>query len=326
VYDLVNWGYSPELVKNSGLDAALFPEIVPSTEIIGELSVQAAEALGLPAGVKVAAGGVDNSCMALGARNIESGRVYLSLGSSAWIAVSDTKPVLDADSRPFVFTHVIPGMFTSAVSIFSGGNSFRWLRDNLFPDLVQQAEESGQDVYELITGLAAESPVGANKLLFNPSLAGGSSQEPSANIRGAFSGLDLGHTRADLARAGMEGIAMNLGAVLKVLREFSELSDEMVVVGGGSKSPLWRQILADAFGMKIVKTNIGEEAGSLGAAAIAAVGCGLWDDFSRIDAIHQVEGVSDPVEENSRAYQQLAPAFEILRKAQAEIGDYLSEL
>ena len=168
--------------------------------------------------------------------------------------------------------------------------------------------------------------MGANKLLFNPSLAGGSSQEPNAEIRGAFSGLDLSHTRVDLIRAGMEGIAMNLGAVLQVLKRFSSLSGEMVIVGGGSKSSLWRQIFADVFGMKIVKTNIGEEAGSLGAAAIAAVGCKLWEDFSKVDQIHQVESVAEPIAENSVAYHKLEPVYEILRSAQAEIGVALHKL
>jgi xylulokinase len=326
VYDLVNWQYSAELLEASGLDADLFPEIVPSTEIIGELTLEAANSLGLPQSVKVACGGVDNSCMALGARNTESGRVYMSLGSSAWIAVSDDMPVLDFVSRPFVFTHVIPGMFTSAVSIFSAGNSFRWLRDTIFPELVERANQTGQNVYDLMTQLASDSTLGANKLLFNPSLAGGSSQEPSANIRGAFSGLDLGHTRADLIRAGMEGIAINLGLVLEVLKEFSNLSSEMVIVGGGSKSAIWRQIFADVFGMEIVKTNIGEEAGSLGAAAIAAVGCGIWENFSKIDAIHQIENISEPVKENHEFYQQLVPVFKVLRRSQAEIGDRLDKI
>ena len=326
VYDLKGWGYSQELMEASGLDPEIFPDIVPSSEIIGELTSEAAETLGLPRQVKVAAGGVDNSCMALGARNIASGRVYLSLGSSAWIAVSADQPVLDPDSRPFVFTHVIPGMFTSAVSIFSAGNSFRWLRDQIFPDLVERANREGLDVYQLMTDLASESPVGANKLLFNPSLAGGSSQEPNPDIRGAFSGLDLGHTRGDLVRAGMEGIAINLGAVLQVLKEFTTLSDEMVIVGGGSKSQLWRQIFADVFGMKIAKTNIGEDAGSLGAAALAAIGAGLWDDFTEVDQIHKVESVLEPEPANAAIYRSLDPIYEKLRKAQAEIGNDLAEM
>ena len=164
--------------------------------------------------------------MALGARNTREGRVYTSLGSSSWIAVSSTKPVLDDEARPYVFAHVVPGLFTSAVSIFPGGSSFRWIRDTFF-------EGSS---YDDMTRLAESSPVGANKLLFNPSLAGGSSQEPSPNIRGGFPGIDLRHTRADMARASMEGIALNLGAVLEVLRRFVPLSGEMLMVGGGSKS------------------------------------------------------------------------------------------
>lgn len=264
--------------------------------------------------------------MALGARNIESGRVYLSLGSSAWIAVSAEDPVLDEISRPFVFTHVIPGMFTSAVSIFSAGNSFRWLRDHLCQDLVEKANQNNQDVYDLMVQLAEESPVGANKLLFNPSLAGGSSQEPNANIRGAYSGLDLGHSRADLVRAGMEGIALNFGSVLMVLKEFCSLSNDMVIVGGGSKSSRWRQIFADVFDMSIVKTNIGEEAGSLGAAAIAAVGSGIWKDFRKIDEIHQVENIKEPKTENYEIYKKLKPVYEILRIYQAKIGESLNKI
>lgn len=326
VYDLKAWGYSEELIRVSGLDPSIFPDIVPSTEIIGELTREAAESMGLSEKTKVAAGGVDNSCMALGARNIAPGRVYLSLGSSSWIAVSAEEPVLDPVSRPFVFTHVMPGLFTSAVSIFSAGNSFRWLRDNLCPDLVEKAAQTGQDVYELMTSLADESPVGAKKLLFNPSLAGGSSQEPNADIRGAFSGIDLGHTRGDLIRAGMEGIAMNLGAVLQVLKEFTSLDDEMVIVGGGSKGESWRQIFADVFEMKIVKTNIGEDAGSLGAAALAAVGSGLWKDFSKLDLIHKVENISEPIPENTMVYEKLAPIFEKLRHIQSDIGHSLSQI
>ncbi|MEJ2412303.1 MAG: FGGY-family carbohydrate kinase [Anaerolineales bacterium] len=326
VYDLKGWDYSAELLEVSGLNPDIFPEIVPSSEIIGQLTPSAAEALGLPESVKVAAGGVDNSCMALGARNTAPGRLYMSLGSSAWIAVSAEEPVLDAESRPFVFTHVMPGMFTSAVSIFSAGNSLRWLRDNLFLDLVEEAIRSERDVYDLLTALAETSPVGANKLLFNPSLAGGSSQEPSAEIRGAFSGLDLGHTRADLVRAGLEGIALNLGVVLQILKRFTSLSDEMVIVGGGSKSQLWRQIVADVFDMRIIKTNIGDDAGSLGAAALAAVGSGIWKDYSKIDGIHHIEDVREPIPAHVSSYLKLIEPFEMLRQSQAQIASDLNQI
>jgi xylulokinase len=322
VYSLLDWAYSQGFLKASGLPREIFPEIVPSTRILGTLTEEAASALGLSRSVQVACGGVDNSCMALGARNTQEGRVYTSLGSSSWIAVSSRKPVIDFRDKPYVFTHVVPELFTSAVSIFSGGNSLRWIRDNVFC----AGEAQGRDPYEAMSELAASSPPGAHKLLFNPSLAGGGLQEPSPHIRGCFAGLDLRHTRADLVRAGMEGIAMNLGAVLGVLRRCVPLAGEMLMVGGGSKSPLWRQIFADVYGMNIVKTSIDQEAASLGAAALAAVGAGLWPDFSPVDAVHRVTSVQKPDQKNVAVYRKLMPAFEHLRQSQAALGDLLRRI
>ena len=324
VYDLVRWAYSAEFIRASGLPEDILPEIVPSTEIVGTLTREAALMLGLPEDVKVACGGVDNSCMALGARNIREGRVYTSLGSSAWIAVSSGEPVLDPRARPFVFTHVVPQLFTSAVSIFSAGNSLKWIGDTTF--VAEMAEAEGRDPHEIINEMAAKSPVGANKLIFNPSLAGGSSQESSPHIRGCFSGLDLRHTRNDLIRAGMEGIAMNLGAALEVLRRFVPLSGDMLMVGGGSKSQLWRQIFADVYAMNVAKSNIDQDAGSLGAAAVAAVGAGLWSDFDKIDEIHKIEAVQTPTPQNVAIYRKLRPAFDYVRKCQAALGEMLHEI
>jgi len=323
VYDLNKWEYSTGLLDASGLSSDLFPDILPSTQVIGTLTSEASQKLGLSRNVKVVCGGVDNSCMALGARNIEEGRVYTSLGSSAWIEVSSTKPVLEPEARPFVFTHVIPEMFTSAVSVFSAGSSLNWVLDNLFADLRHEARESGRDVYELFNELAAKAPAGAHKLLFNPSLAGGTSQDPSVHIRGAYTGIYLGHTPADLARSCMEGIAINLGLVLDILKEYVKLSDEMMLVGGGSRSRLWRRIFADVYRMKIVRTNIEQEAGSLGAAAVGAVGCGLWEDFSRIDEVHRVLEIVENDAHGVDVYAKLKPVFEHVRKCQAEIGDML---
>lgn len=326
VYDLQGGSYSPKLVAASGLPAAIFPDIVPSTTVIGELGAEAAETLGLRRGTKVVAGGVDNSCMALGARNTRPGRVYNSQGSSSWIAVSSDKPLLDNRARPYVFAHVIPGMFTSAVSIFSAGSSFRWVRDQLCPNLVAQAATSQASAYDVMTALAAGSPIGANRLLFNPALGGGTALDESRNIRGAYIGLDLCHTQADLIRAAMEGIALGLRRALDVFRDLTQLSDEMLVVGGGSRSALWRQIYADVYNMTILKTNIDQEAAALGAAAVAAVGTGLWTDFDRLDEIHRIEQVTHPVPEHVARYDGLLPIFVRAAGCQAELGDMLAGL
>ncbi|UCC64940.1 MAG: FGGY-family carbohydrate kinase [Anaerolineae bacterium] len=326
VYDLLRWGYSERLVAASGLPPDIWPEAVPSTEVIGQLRPEAAEALGLLGGLKVVAGGVDNSCMALGARNIEAGRVYNSLGSSSWIAGSSETPVLDEQARPYVFAHVIPGMYTSAVSIFSAGTSFRWVRDQLCRNLVLQAGQQGADAYDLMTALAAESPPGAHRLLFNPSLAGGTALDGSPDIRGAYIGLDLRHTQADLIRAAMEGIAMGLRLALDRLRKLTHLSDEMVIVGGGSRSRLWRQIIADVFDVTVVKTSVDQQAAALGAAAVAAVGAGLWSDFRKIDGIHEIEEVTRPIPAHNAVYEKLLPVFARAGQYQAQLGDMLAKL
>jgi len=326
VYNLRNWGYHQDFIDASGISADVFPDIVPSTHILGEIGVENAAILGLNPRVKVVCGGVDNSCMALGAKNIKAGRVYTSLGSSAWIAVSSENPVLDIKAKPYVFTHVIPRLFTSAVSIFSAGTSFKWVRDNICSDLIDKARDEDKDVYALMDMLAEEAPVGSNGLLFNPSLAGGTSQDYSVHLRGSYMGIDLKHAKADLIRAAMEGIALNLRLRLDLLRKYSQIEDEILLVGGGSKSKLYRRIFADVYNTKILKTNIDQDAAALGGAAIAAVGCGLWEDFARIDDIHHVEELVEPDPENNAKYEKILPIFEQASECLAKVSDELHKL
>jgi xylulokinase len=326
VYSLQEWNYEARLLSASDLPASVFPEIVPSTQVIGSLTAQAADQLGLPQSVKVVSGGVDNSCMALGARNTCEGRVYNAQGSSSWIAVTSSIPLIDERARPYVFTHVIPGLFTSAVSIFSAGTTFRWLRDQMCPDLKQRAELENTDVYDLMTAEAVKSPVGANGLLFNPHMAGGTSMSPSTSIRGAFLNIDLVHTRADMIRAAMEGIAVSLRMALDELRQMIVLNDEMLVVGGGSRSKAWQQIYADVYNTRILRSNIDQQAAALGAAACAAVGCGLWEDFHYIDEIHKIQDITDPIVANNAAYERLLPIYHQVEVYLADLGERLKAL
>jgi xylulokinase len=326
IYDLISWKYSPEFISASGIPVDVWPEIVPSTHLVGKLTPHSAKLLGLGTDVSVVCGGVDNSCMALGAKNIRDGRVYTSLGSSAWIAVSSTGPVLDKKYKPYVFAHVIPHMFTSAVSIFSAGTSFSWVKDNLCSDLIAKADADNRDVYSLMNQVAKEAPLGSNKLLFNPSLAGGTSQDASVNIRGGYIGLDLKHSKPELIRAAMEGIAMNLRLRLDLLRKYTHLEDDILFVGGGAKSRFYLSIFADVFNTRIIKTNIDQDAAALGAAAIAAVGCGAWENFQKIDSIHEIVEVVDPDEDNNRKYEKLLPIFSQAAEYQARISDALQEL
>lgn len=321
MYDLAAGTYHPELLRRSEIEPSFFPEIVPSDQIVGELTSETAELLGLPASVAVVAGGVDNSCMALGAGSIREGDIYNSLGSSSWIAVTSSRPVLDLQIRPYVFAHVVPGMFTSATSIFSAGTSLDWIRDQLCQSLaIGQSDDAAR--YQKMFDLAASSPPGAHNLLFVPTLAGGTHFEGGPGVRGAFVGLDLSHTLADIIRAGLEGIAFGLRVALDELRRLTSVSDEMLVLGGGAKSALWRQIFADVYHCTVMKSKIDQETAALGAATLAAVGSGIWTDYSKAAELHQIEDRCLPNPKNVSVYQRLLPVY----KQAAQHQRILSEL
>ena len=309
VWDLHNWCYSDKLIAASGLSRSIFPDAVASSEIVGELSADAAAELGLASGVKVVAGGVDNSCMALGARAFREGDVYNSMGSSSWIAVTSALPLLDEASRPYVFAHVVPEKFTSAI------------REQIARNLDTVAEAAGKRVYELILDQAASSPVGAKGAMFLPTMAGGSSLDPSQAVRGAFVGLDLGHTQADLFRAVIEGISMSQALAVEALGSLATLSGEMLAVGGGNRGDGWMQIYADLYDKTMVRTNIGQQAAALGAAAVALVGVGLWDDYSPIADIHKVQDITRPDPQTQADYQTLLQKFKRLNELLCEFAD-----
>ncbi|MBL8153988.1 MAG: FGGY-family carbohydrate kinase [Anaerolineae bacterium] len=326
VYDLSRRAYDPRFIAASGLPETLFPDIVESTASVGRLTAPAAEALGLPRQVEVFCGGVDNSCMALGAGNTRAGKIYLSLGSSAWLAVSSPQPVVDLGIRPFVFAHVIPHMATSATSIFAAGSSLRWIRDVVFTGYKDRAAEAGRDAYDLLVESALQAPIGANGVFFNPSLAGGSAAYPNPAIRGAFLGLDLRHTEHDLIRAVLEGITFDLCIMYRKLAQLVPLEDPILIVGGGSKNPSWRQMFADVFNKPFARASSGQDAASLGAAAIAAVGSGLWQDFDRIDSLIEAGSPEVPDAGNAARYSHVLGIYEQTWQHLSSLADLMKRI
>lgn len=321
VFNLLNWDYEDRFFKASGISKDIFPEIRPSDSIIGYVTKAASEECGLCEGTPVACGAVDNTCMALGARGLEEGVAYTSLGSSSWIAVTSQTPIVDPKTRPFVFAHAKKGYYTSAVSIFSAGNSFRWVRDQILKDYPDDT-----NTYDIMNQMAESTPPGAHGVLFNPSLAGGSAQEPSPNLNGGFMGLTLSNTREDLVRASMEGVAMALRKTLDILLKQTIISGDMLLCGGCSKSPIWRRIFADIYNMPVIKTNIDQDAASLGAAALAANACGLWDGYDIIPSIHKIEDRLEPISKNTTFYEKLLKIYDEWTQTLAKLGDRMNQL
>ena len=325
-YDLRARRYSSELLDAAGLDAGLLPPIAASTDIVGEVRPDVARGLGLPQGVKVVAGGVDNACMALGASTFAEGDTFIAMGSSSWLNVSSAEPVLDNLVRPYVFDHVVPGMYLSATSIFSSGTSLSWVRDRLMRDIVLEAEAAGRDSYEAIMDLALTAPRGARGLLFVPTLGGGTSFEGGPAVRGGFVGLGLQHGRAEIMRATFEGIALALRVALDELRRMRPLRDEIVMVGGGARSAAWRQMVADILGCTVLKTPIDQQAAALGAAALAFVGTGVWPDFSPLRALTATTEKTVPDPTAAAVYDAALDAYRLAARQQHELSGAISAL
>lgn len=317
-FDLMVGKMRPDFLEAAGLSPDIFSELTPSHTVIGTVLPEIAKETGLSPHTLVACGGVDNACMALGAVGPEEGRIYTSLGSSSWVPVNSRIPILDFQKKPYVFAHIEENMFTSAFSIFAGGSSFAWAKDVLCRDITE-------DAYDRMSEMAAQVPIGSGGIFFNPSLAGGTSQDKSIHIRGAFVGLHLGTTREAMVRAAMEGICMNLKESITYLQQKTSASDEILFCGGGSKSRFWMQMFADVFNCNIVKTNIDQDAASLGAAAIAARASGLWSDYRQISSLHHVENISRPDPKRSAQYAKLQPAFVHICDVLADLGDYLHD-
>ena len=313
-YDLLQGDYAADVLSAAGLAVDLLPPVTPSASVVGPLLPEPAAALGLHPGTAVVAGGVDNSCMALGAQTFEDGDLFSSMGSSSWLTISAPRPVLDTRIRSYAFAHLAPGQFISATSIFSSGTTMDWARNRVLGDTASLAE---------LEACAAASPPGARGLLMAPTLGGGTSLEGGAEVRGAYLGLSLDHDRSDLVRAAYEGVSYGLRVALDALRGMTAIGDSMVAVGGGAKSSFWRQILADILDIDVVKTSVDQEAATLGAAAVAFRAMDLWSDFTPIRSIHKVESVSRPQAATRDLYAAGLGAYRVAADQQRALSQQL---
>ncbi len=321
VYDLLKCEYNQEMVQNSGVAPEKLPVILESSDVVGTIKPDVAAQLGLSAQMKITAGGVDNACMAAGAGCVEDGMAYTSLGTSSWIAVVGDKPIVNIVSKPYVFAHLMKGKYASATSIFSAGNTYRWVRDVLCKDLTAKAQETGIDAYEYMNEEAKASTLGANGIYMVPHLAGGSGLDKSDNVRGCYTGLDLKHTRGDMVRATLEGICFALRVALDELKKETEVSDGMLIVGGGAKSPFWMQLFANIYALDVTNSASGENAGSLGAMATAAIGTGLWADYSKLKEINKPTNKFTKEMDVVEAYEKLYAIYKKISDFHSEIAE-----
>jgi len=308
-FDLNTLSWSQKILDASGIDGEKLPPAVRSTEVIGELTREAAALMGLVPGVPVVAGGGDGVCAGVGAGSVKPGKTYNYLGSSSWIATTTETPIFDDELRTFVWAHAVPGYFHPCGTMQTAGSSYAWLKNEICTLEKSDAQRSGSNPYELINRQIEQSPAGARGLIFLPYLLGERSPRWNPDAKGAFLGMTLEHKRADVLRSVLEGVTMNLSIILDIFRNQLPI-EEIVVIGGGAKGAVWRQIMADVYGADVVTPDYLEEATSIGAAIIGGVGAGIFPGFEVVDQFLHEESRVRPNVQNAAVYARAKELFE----------------
>jgi xylulokinase len=316
LFDLVGGHWASELIKALGLNSGHFPEVHASTDVIGRVTPAAASASGLKAGTPVVIGGGDGACATVGAGSVRPGETYANLGSSSWIAVTTRQPIYDPQQRTFTLAHLIPGYYFPIGTMQAAGGSYGWLERLLYPLGNAQA-------LQIMDNAAASVPVGAHGLLFLPYLMGERSPYWNPQARGALVGLAMPHGQAELARAVLEGVALNLGLILEVLRAQDVQLEKLLLIGGGSRSAVWRQILADVLDLPVWQPALTTEATALGAIIAGGVGVGLFADFEVVDRLVSARPAEQP---RPACHQYYAAVLDLFRQTYEALNPIFTKL
>ena len=299
LFDLAKRDWSLEVLDALNIPVEYLPKTYEGTDVTGTLLKEAAELCGLPAGIPVFGGGGDQAAAAVGTGAVRAGVVSLSLGTSGVVFATTDGPFIEPDGRLHAFCHAVPNKWHLMGVMLSAAGSLRWFRDTFAPNTD----------YDTLLKPAADIPAGSDGLIFQPYLTGERTPHPDPLARGSFTGITVRHTFPHFTRAVLEGVTFGLRDSFELMKEAGLKNiDQVRVTGGGARSPLWRQILADIFGVEIVTVNAAEGA-AYGAALLAAAGTGTFDSVeSACDATIQITGSTQPGADRA-IYDKIYPQY-----------------
>jgi xylulokinase len=263
LFDIHTRTWAMDFLATLDLSPEMVPPAMPPWTVLGEIRTEVADSVGLPGHTPVVLGGADSQCCALGAGVLRVGELSDMAGTSTCLNSPVTEPL--ADLRIANYCHVVPEQWCTELGLNASGAALEWLASLLAPP--------GQSlVFAEIERAASESAAGANGLLFLPYIADGERFNPS--LRGGFYGLSLRHSRGDLARSVLEGVAFAIREHLETMSEAGAPVRQIHVSGGGAHSPLWNQIKADVTGIPVA--TVASDATALGVAVVAGTAIGLY--------------------------------------------------
>lgn len=300
LFDVKARDWSPEVLEKLDIPAEWMPKTHEGPEVTGVISAEAAALTGLKAGTPVVGGGGDQAAGAVGVGAVESGIVGLVLGTSGVVFASTDAPYIEKDGLLHAFCHAVPGAWHLMGVMLSAAGSLQWHRDTLAPGVG----------FDDLLAPAANIPAGAEGLFFLPYLTGERTPYPDPLARAGFIGLTLRHALPHLTRAVLEGVAFGLRDSMELVKGAGLGKIKQIrVSGGGAKSPLWRQILADVIGSELVTVNT-TEGGAFGAALLAAVGAGVWKTVPEAcRATIKVVSATSPQPAQVKVYNDLYPLY-----------------
>ncbi|MGD2144257.1 MAG: xylulokinase [Anaerolineae bacterium] len=317
--------WSEEMLAALEVPRCWLAEVTESPEVSAHVSTRAARSTGLLGGTPVVGGAGDQAAQAVGTGIVREGLVSVTLGTSGVVfAASDTYRV-EPQGKLHAFCHAVPGMWHLMGVMLSAAGSFRWYRDTLGGLERAQADRTGRDAYNILTDAAADVPAGCEGLVFLPYLSGERTPYPDPDARGVFFGLSLRHRKAHLTRAVLEGVTYGLRDSLELMRALGLSVEQVRVSGGGARSPLWRQILADVLDTEIAIVNVTEGA-AYGAALLAGVGAGAYQNI--LDACEAAIAVTGRVKPGPAVsvYADYYPRYRALYPALAREFEAMSEV
>jgi len=302
--DMKTRNWSKPMLRALELDESLFGKVYESEDVTGKLTAEAAKLLGLTTDCLVVGGAGDCAAGAVGNGIVDSGLLSTSIGTSGVMFVHSDDVKIDPLGRVHTFCHAVRGKWHLMGVTLSAGGSLQWGRNTFCQSLVPAAKKAKCDIYELMTKEAADVDPGSNGLFFLPYLSGERTPHADPHARGCFIGLNLSHTRGHLIRSIMEGVTYSLNDSLEIFEGLDIPVDQIRASGGGSRSPLWRQIQADVFGKNVVTIN-SEEGPAFGVALLAAVGAGEYKDITEgCRAAIKVVKTTKPDKKAQKVYEQ----------------------
>lgn len=302
--DVPNRCWSEEICGKLGIDMSMLAKVYESCEVTGKITEKAAELTGLKAGTIVAGGAGDNAAAAVGTGVVTDGKAFTTIGTSGVVFAHTSKVSIDPKGRVHTCCAAVPGAWHIMGVTQGAGLSLKWFRDNFCNAEKETAKYMGVDEYYLMDKEAETVPIGANRLIYLPYLMGERTPHLDPNARGVFFGLSAMHTKKDMLRAVMEGVAYSLRDCMEICREMNINVSDMMACGGGGTSPLWRQMLADLYGCP-VKTASSKEGPALGVAILALVAAGIYKSVPEAcGVIVGTDKIQQPVEENVPVYEK----------------------